>query len=162
MVIKKAVVFMAMEHSGRSTPAECRGSRHRPPCGRPWGTEEDRRRRSPGPYPRYDLSVLPEPRRRQKSSDRRPATGRWRTSMWSGADGRSPAEGAAEGSGAKGGQNHDRYGSVGFAGRHLAGFLSGERGDCPPLFLLGSAGLVRQVSAWGDAAASHFSDRPRW
>jgi hypothetical protein len=28
----------------------CR-SRHRPPCGRPWGTGEDRRRRSPGPYP---------------------------------------------------------------------------------------------------------------
>lgn len=37
--------------------------------------------RPPGSYPRYDLSVRPEPWRRPSSLAKRPATGRWRTSM---------------------------------------------------------------------------------
>jgi hypothetical protein len=140
----------------------CHSRRHRPPCGRPWGPEEDRRRRSPGPYPRIDLSCFGGARAETRSLEKRPATGRWRTSTRSGADGLRPAEDAAEGSGAKGGQNPARYGRVGFADGTWRGFywVSAETAhlfscqwcrDCAWL-----------ISAWGDAAASHFSDRPGW
>jgi hypothetical protein len=49
-----------IEPPEESAPAECRSPRHRPPCGRPWGPEEDRGTRSPGPTRGTTLVVLPE------------------------------------------------------------------------------------------------------
>ena len=100
----------------------CPGRRHRPPCGRPWGPEEDRGTRSPGPHPRIDLDCTAGAQRRQNPSlSGRPRAG---GGLERGAAlTAQPAERAAEGSGAKGGQNRARYGSAGWQGRTWRGFI---------------------------------------
>jgi len=138
----------------------CHSRRHRPPCGRPWGTgkidEGDRR----APTRRIDLSCSDGAPAETKSWEKRPATGRWRTKMGQRVDAappqtqelpeRRPGE-------LQRGVTGARYepGAAVLA-RHLPSWAA-ER----PIFLLGSAGLVRWVSSWGDAFAVRLASRRR-
>ena len=68
--------------------------------------------RPPGSYPQFDPRIRPEHRGGLHHEPKRPATGRWRTSMWSGPDWPQPPQGAAEGSFVGPWQNRDRRGNA--------------------------------------------------
>ena len=137
-----AFVFVAVEHSGEQRTSVQRPPP--PPCGRPCGTEEGRQ--AAGPQPAGSTLAFCQSASGGNNHERkRPATGRWRTSMWSGPDGLPPGR-DGRGVPIRGPwQNRDRRGNA----RLARVFLNRGREDCTPIFLLAAWALRGGYSpAW--------------
>jgi len=175
MVIKKGCCLCG--HGAlrkKALPDECRGSRHRPPCGRPWGTEEDRCNRAKrrlrarknegrssdeaqiaGPLPAGSTLVYCRSASGGKnhgiSGRPRAGGGLERGAALTGAARQRAPRRAAE----------RRAGKTmpGTVGRGLwaapGGVFKGERGDCPPIFLLSRR---RSISPSDDAFAARWAN----